>query len=116
MRRYHNKFFKFRGSLNQYYFLLRTKNDFLNKKFVSIKNVRIFKIKSKRHGIPVTFPCLTEILNMEHNQLKSCYDDYKNTEVNNIWFSYKISGLIPNVKFAYKLVQNKIKKQKVGNA
>lgn len=78
------------------------------KKALSINNVRTFLINSKRHGVPVTLPCLTKLINMNYNQLNSIYEMYKNKEINNIWFSYKISGLIPNVRFAYNLFQSKI--------
>lgn len=56
-------------------------------------NVHIFKFRSKSHGVPVLLPNLVKIFRMNIKELKDLQNTFEGREINQILFSFKVSGI-----------------------
>ena len=98
-----------------YFYPIGSKSDQIQFECVkNISNVKTFKFKSSRHGIPC-FKCdLSKIINLPKEDIDKLWEKYQNKKISPFVFSVKISGLnvaiqyiLRNIPKVFKKVVNK---------
>ena len=57
----------------------------------SIPSVRVFRFNNEKHGMPVDKKCLTDLINMDENQLEDLYAKFKNKKIGWNEFGFSVS-------------------------
>ncbi|MBQ8436683.1 MAG: hypothetical protein IJX20_03430 [Alphaproteobacteria bacterium] len=69
---------------------------------MSLPNVRVFRFNNKKHGMPIDKRCLTDLINMNKNDLEQIHALFRGRVVSWNEFGFRVSGL----KYVFAVLRN----------